>query len=301
MEKGKLANILTQYENVSLETLIESYNKLYGERKQADFYFEEDYKHYSKIYLAKNGLATIEWKNVELSQIPSNIREEIKNKQKAKEEEESRKNLAAEEESRKNEEITLKVYDLYQYNRSIYNAILNNLKEEIKKYFQPRSNLDYFQSGHVPAFSDIDKLTEKKYRSKNTYKVYCKLEDQGFSRAGSQKINRIKEVILVSGTDKTCSLFNNIQIRIPTIEIEGNEVMTEARFENISIDYARGITEVKFRKENIEFSKFAPDTVVIEKIRENLRSKTISRGNYRVYYDFLNVMGEETIFTYIEH
>jgi hypothetical protein len=81
MESGKLAYTLTQYENISYEKLIEVSDGMYGERKIDDLYFDKEYKHYSKIYLAKNGQATIEWRQAELSQIPLSVRKDISNKQ----------------------------------------------------------------------------------------------------------------------------------------------------------------------------------------------------------------------------
>ena len=300
MGNGKLAYILTQFENVSTGKLIQAFNRLYGERKQNDLYFEEDYKHCSKIYLSKNGLATIEWKNVKMNQIPSNIRQEIINKQKAQEDEAIQKKLAAEEERKRIEEITSKVYDLYKYNRPRYDGILFSIKKEIKEYFMPSSDGSYHPRSNAPSFSNLANTNEKKYRFSNTYNAYYKLEDQGYSNAGVHRVNQIKKITLIAGTDKTCSLFEDLLIKIPIIEIDGNEVLTEALFENISVDYIRGITWVRIRKDNVEFIKFPPDTDVIEKIRQDIRSTTRGSGQCIIEYEFLKVLGDETIKTQLE-
>jgi len=65
MSNGKLSYIKTQYQNVSTEKLNEIYNNLYGESKRKGLFYDTDYEHYSKIYLAKNGLATIEYRKAE--------------------------------------------------------------------------------------------------------------------------------------------------------------------------------------------------------------------------------------------
>jgi hypothetical protein len=76
--------------------------------------------------------------------------------------------------------------------------------------------------------------------------------------------------------------------------------LTEALFENISVDYIRGITWVRIRKDNVEFIKFPPDTDVIEKIRQDIRSTTRGSGQCIIEYEFLKVLGDETIKTQLE-
>ncbi len=61
MENGKLAYVLTQYENISVSKLKEYYDRSYSDKKAGDLYFSDDYKNYSKIYLHQNGLATVKW------------------------------------------------------------------------------------------------------------------------------------------------------------------------------------------------------------------------------------------------
>ena len=53
MENGKLSYILTQFENISTDQVKENYTSLYSKSKINDFYFDDNYKNYSKIYLAK--------------------------------------------------------------------------------------------------------------------------------------------------------------------------------------------------------------------------------------------------------
>jgi len=80
MEKGKLAYILSQFENISVDKLRDSYSTNYGENKIGELYFSDDYEHYSKIYLANNGIATVEWRKTVISELPSGIQQTVKSK-----------------------------------------------------------------------------------------------------------------------------------------------------------------------------------------------------------------------------
>lgn len=297
MEYGKLAYTLTQYENVSTEKLIDVYDDLYEERKINKLYFDEEYKHYSKIYLAKNGQATIEWRKAELNQIPISVRKEIEKKQKAKENEEYQSELARQKELEREKEIKSKTYDLKEYN-SLYNETLNEIKNEIVNYFH-KSSSRYRGSSNIPTYDDLANGNEKKYRFTNTYTAYYKLEDHSRPSqmygnvlvAGSRDVRQEKEIKLISGTDNSCSLFNSISIKIPTIEIQGYEVMTEATFSNIEVDYAKGITIVKIKSGEVEFKSFPPDKDIQEKITEKLKSEP--KGKYIVKYEIGNISGKE--------
>jgi len=303
MEYGKLAYTLTQYENVSKEKLIEVYDGLYEERKINNLYFDEEYKHYSKIYLAQNGQATIEWRKAELSQIPSSVRKEIENKQKAKENEEYQQKLAEEKEEQKRLEITSKLYDLDIYNKSAYNSVLSDIKQGISNYFNSSEKSNYYNRSSIPSFDELANGNVKKFRYTNIYNAYYKLDDHSRPSqmygnvlvAGSRDVRQEKEITNISGNDKSSSLFDAISIRIPTIEVEGYKVMTEARFENISVDFAKGITIVKIKNGNVEFLEYTPDNDLIDKIKEKL--KTEPKGKYIIKYEYSKIMGDENLNT----
>jgi hypothetical protein len=78
MENGKLAYTLTQYETITITNLKAHYNKLYSKNKIGELYYSDDYKHYSKVYLSKNNLATIEWRKTNLKNLPMNVQNKIK-------------------------------------------------------------------------------------------------------------------------------------------------------------------------------------------------------------------------------
>lgn len=306
MDNGKLAYILTQYENVSTDKLKKVYDQLYGPRTINELYFEEDFKHYSKIYLANNGYATIEWRKAELNQIPSTVRLEIENRQKAREAEEYQLKLAEKREEQKRNQVTSKIYDLAIYDKTAYNSIIDEIKKEITNYFHSTPNTSYYQRSNIPSFNELANSVKKSYRFANTYNAYYKLEDHSRPTqlsgnvliVGSKDIRQIRDISLVAGTDKNCTLFDAIPIGIPTIQVESYDVMTEARFENLNIDYAKGITLVKIKKGDIEFINFPPDSDLIERIKTKLELEP--KGKYILKYEVSKIMDTQTINTELE-
>ena len=80
MENKKLSYVLTQFENISIEKLRENYNSMYSESTISGFFFFDQYKNYSKIYLAKNGLATIEMRKTIISELPKAVQQTLNSK-----------------------------------------------------------------------------------------------------------------------------------------------------------------------------------------------------------------------------
>lgn len=80
MENNKLSYVLTQFENISIEKLRENYNSMYSESTISGFFFFDKYKNYSKIYLAKNGLATIEMRKTIISELPKAVQQTLTSK-----------------------------------------------------------------------------------------------------------------------------------------------------------------------------------------------------------------------------
>lgn len=83
MQNSKLSYILTQYENISLDKLKKNYDRNHGKNYINGLYFSDDFEHYTKIYLSDNGLATTEWKNTVISELPTSIQETIRIKRDA--------------------------------------------------------------------------------------------------------------------------------------------------------------------------------------------------------------------------
>lgn len=307
MKNGKLEYTINQYKNISTSTLIGFYNKIYEDKKIGDYYFSNDFEYYSKIYLAKNKLATVEWRKTE----PKMLSLEIQKKLKIEQNTEKERLRVEEEEKIKEQEIKSKTYDLKENNVSLYNENYNEIISKILDYLQelPISSrysraskpYDYYGDTNIPTFRILAKSKENKYRFKNTYTAYYILKDNSRPSenlgsmivAGSYDVNQKGKITLDSGTDNSCSLFNHISFRIPTIKVQEYEVMTEATFPNISVDYAKGITIIKIKSDEINFVDFAPDDDIQNKLKEKLKNEIV--GKYVVKYEVGNIAGKEFV------
>lgn len=186
-------------------------------------------------------------------------------------------------------EITSKTYDLQEYDTTAYNRFIKSIKSNIKEYLES-SSLERFTVN-----------SDNKFRFTNSYNAYFGLEDQrkpsqligNEAHVGSDDIQQVRKIISLGGTDSDCSLFKNISVNIPTIQIENFEVMTEAYIKDISIDYAKGISIVKIRNGKVKFLKSIPDTDLIDALNKELSYK--QNGKYYVRYLYINVMGEKSI------
>ena len=79
MKNGKLAYVLTQYEDISTKYLKDLLDKSYSDYKYGEYYFSKDYKHNSRVYLASNNNSTVEWRQTELNKLPKEIQNKISN------------------------------------------------------------------------------------------------------------------------------------------------------------------------------------------------------------------------------
>ena len=204
MEHGQLAYVLTQYEDVSTEQLTEFYENNYGEYKSGKLYFSDDYKHYSKIYLTKNGYATVEWRKTEPNELPAHLKTKISNKLKAEQEAEVKRIKEKEERIEKENNIKSKTYDLEEYDSTKYNSFVNNLRNSLIERLKSNSSFpDYYKIKHG---------SQKYFRFKSTYTAYYKLVDysresvnQGYYvAAGSSDVRNEHKFTLVSGNDTSC-------------------------------------------------------------------------------------------------
>lgn len=297
MEREKLDRIVTQYENISKEKLEELYLNIYSDRKIENYYFDEDYKHFSQIYLANNGYASVEYNQTKTSNLPSGIKLQVENKLKEIEDAERKKKIAEEERKQKIREIKSKTYDLEEHNKQLYKKVFAEQKQRIKEYFETKSG--YRNANKFPSFYDLELSDKKSKQFNNVYTVKYKLEDHSregvdhgfYIEAGSRDIKRTYEAVLVSGDDKECELIKTALISIPTIKIEGVEAMTKANFENIKVDFTRGITEIKIKKGEIAFTKDAPEINIQNIIKSELWN--CKKGKYTVKYEIGEIMGEE--------
>jgi hypothetical protein len=294
IESGKLAYTLTQYENISTSKLTAFYNDNYNDTKYGEFYFSNDYKHYSKIYLAKNQNATIEWRKTDVKSLPLTIRPQVEKKIKENENEKLRQQQEAEEERRKEKEIKSKTYDLAYYDSSKYKYFVAELSYRIAEVLlKPKS--------FVPDFLTIEQEEKKYFRINNIYNAHYKLVD--YSResvnhgsyivAGTNDIRSENNFTLISGTDNECRLLKLATVTLPKISIEGYGVMTEATLNNITVDFVKGLSKVKVKNGLVSFVKNPPPLDVQEQLTQKLKTET--NGSFYIKYQVGQIMGSPFI------
>jgi len=305
MEKEKLTYIITQFENISLEKLHSIHNKLYN-NKLNDCFFSADYSEYSKVYLAENGNATIKLMKTDTTQLPKSIKGIVIKKLKENEEIEKQKKLAIEQEKKRAIEIKAKTYDLFEYDKIKYEETFAKIKKNILEHFYQNSfyyNKIYPQ---IPTYSELENGNDKKYIFRNTYSAYFKLEDYSTESgnygslivAGSHEIRQKNEIKLVTGTDTKCNLFSSFPMQIPTIKIDNYEVMTEARYENINVEFTKGITIAELENGEIKFIENEPCKDVQSQIAEKISFE--AEGKYIVKYEASNINGEVEVKTTVQ-
>jgi hypothetical protein len=295
MEHGQLAYVLTQYEDFSTDQLNDFFNISYSDYKSGGLYFSEDYKHYSKIYLANNGYATVEWRKTKPNELPSNLKTKIESKLKAKQEEDAKRLKEEEERIQKGKEIKSKTYNLKEYDQTKYNSFVDNLRYSLIELLKSNSSF--------PDYNGIEHESQKYFRFKNLYSAQYKLVnysresvDYGYNvAAGSNDIKSENKYTLVSGNDNTCQFIKQASPSLPTISYEGYTVMTEASVDDISVNYVKGITTVKIKNGAVTYKKDLPPTDFQSIISEKLKNEP--NGLYVVKYEVGQVMGDNFIKT----
>ena len=176
MKNEILIKIIKQYQNISIEKLIEFYDKEYNNSKINNLYFTDDYKYFYKLYLASNGFASVECLKTDSYNISNTTKNLIEKKLKEKEQKE-KEQKEYEIEFKKKKEIRETAHDLEKYDTLQYkllyniliNSIYNGLQEKlIKKHNSPL----YFYTG-IPYFKQISQsnLERKKFRFSKIYNI----------------------------------------------------------------------------------------------------------------------------------
>ncbi|MEA4986170.1 hypothetical protein SDC9_36806 [bioreactor metagenome] len=269
---------LRQFENISIEELESLYNEFYVERKFGNYYFNKDFDIYYELYLADNNLATTRSKKVVLSNFNSKIRSWIEKKQ----EEvfiEKQKQLELEQENErkikaKEDSIKSAIFDLKINSYPTYRRFTENLSLKIKNEL---SNNDLF------AFQIISKSKLKKNRFTSEYNLqYGYIKDEK-----SEDFEYFESIVFIRGNDEEIQSLKNVNL--PPIYINKIEAHTEAKFENIKIDFVRGITKVKIRNGEIVYRKGIPDEDIKEVLSKQLKEK--ENGLYFVRYEVSDILG----------
>jgi len=303
MGKEKLAYILTEYENVSKEKLIDLYDNLYKNTKVGNFYFDEDFEHFSRIFLANNGHATIEWKKADITTLPTSILNKIK----LKKEIISKRKLDRETELKKKKIYTSKEYELLDYRPNMYIELENKFREKILDYLVSSENSDFKSSDAIPIpkYWQLQGRVLKKYRYSKSFIAHCKTNNhfrEDYVDSSSSGKLRLRKTTCISG----CDGFNGFRNLIswvgvyPEIQVEGYKVNSKADIK-IQIDYAKGVSRIKIKKGYFEFIENNPDKDLESKIRSKIEENiTGLKGKFFVKYEYYNIMDSTNINVIIE-
>lgn len=281
MKNEKLDFILTQYEEFSLQEL-EKYYKGLGKFKFENYYFSEDYRTFSEIYLHENGLATVKWSKT----LPANfqspvLREKLDIEFAKQDEEENLKKEKAIEKNRNEELITSKIYNLKTVSPEDFEYVVSRQIDLIRGNFFLHSK----KNSYPTLFPSLEKAknTDKKFiRIKNSYNV------EFTSRNDRSLIIKVEHL---SGSDSERKLFDITPLSsFPVLKVEGLNVKSQVKIENMEVDLTSGITEVRIRNGNVKFEEFPPEGDLQIPIEESLKKK--SNGKYIVEYQVANIMGE---------
>ena len=74
--------------------------------------------------------------------------------------------------------------------------------------------------------------------------------------------------------------------------------MTEVTLNEVSVDFTRGLTEVKIKGGAVDFKKYPPEQDLQQKIFDKLKSEP--NGRYLVKYEVADIMGQTDVNKEIE-
>jgi len=260
IEKSKLVYILTQYEDISTEKLKNFYTKSDDYVKVEDYYFTDNWEHYSKIYLALNGYATVEWGKSNSDKIPVEIKKIIDKKIKNIE---HQKNINL---NKENEKLLFErkntMYNYQVLNSNDYNEIEIGITKKIKEILstEDSENIDF----KIDIIFQIDTLLNK---SQNI--VFRDLENLNIKN----KINSYLETVKLKPTYK-----NEY-----TVNSKAKYTLKFSQFSN-EFYFSKNNNELSLKKGNI--SIFEDNKLIIfDKISSN------PDGKYKIIFDKTNLNG----------
>lgn len=303
IKNNKLAYILTEYENISIEDLISSYDKFHKNTKVGDFYFDEDFEHFSIIFLANNRHTTVEWKKTDITTLSTSMLNKIK----LKKEIISKRKLDRETELQRKKIYTSKEYELLDYRPNMYIELENKFREKILDYLASSENPDFKSSDAIPIpkYWKLQGRILEKYRYSKSFIAHCKTNNhfrEDYVDSSSSGKLRLRKTTCISG----CDGFNGFRNLIswvgvyPEIQIEGYKVNSKADIK-IQIDYAKGVSRIKIKKGYFEFIENNPYKDLESKIRLKIEENiTGLKGRFFVKYEYYNIMGSTNINVIIE-
>ena len=276
MDHDTLAYILAQYKNVSTEKLKSIYDNLSDRHRIGEYYFTENFMHYSEIYKAENGLASASYTKTLIENLPDNMRSLVSSKIKEQESAQALKYLTEEREKKRIDSIKSIVYDISIYDPTLYKEQQFEVKKEILFYL--RSIGQHVQNSFYQF-------------GPNVYDLEYTLNELTSSSATGFNHN------LISGSDSSCTLFNNVFVTMPSTKIDGIKVRTLASFKSFKVCYFKGNVTVKSNKKGrVKYLKGIPDfNNLQDKILKELQN--VESGKHSISYE-TGILGDEP-FTFI--
>lgn len=221
------------------------------------------------------------------------------------------------QQQQKRAEILSKVYDLQQYDLNKYNAFKRRINQIFVEAFK-RASIEssnsssmgkiarkerYYSFKWVPSYAELwNKSQEKKFRYTISSAVYLKSSSNGYivldesktrSEIGEFTLNDSGLSMINGSGDRDWSEYWYLDAKY-NLTIDGYEVKVGAEIP-VVIDYAKGVTEVRIRRGELEFVNYIPDDDLVEKIRNELYEKLpksngrLNNTSYIVLYAYSNI------------
>lgn len=276
IQNGNLSKIITQYKNISLKELQTALSKL--NTTIGNYFFDNDFEHYSRIYLSSNGLATKEYTQTVIKELPLNIKDQIQSLR-----QDFRKTTEVDENVKKKKEIEKQQFKSHPLNLQIirpliYEKLVNDLQDNLAKFFDSKyfiknSELLKTENGfkYVIGEYNLKVFTEDHSRAAVVYRNYIE--------AGSHDVKTKNEITVVSGFE-TKNIAEKISLYLPTIDSNNIECMTVAYFNNVKFTYTKGLSILQVaKKQNISIVKYQlnPDiqTIIFDAMKDQKKGKYI--------------------------
>lgn len=196
-----------------------------------------------------------------------------------------------------------KIYNLEEYDKGMYQDVVDELREAVIKHFQTASTER--DKTNFPDFRSLRREGNKHARYTSTYDLHYKLhpENKPVNELGYNSLNwhdgfqTLLKKKNVTG-DTNYPLYDKARIRIPHVVKSGIKAKTEVYLKNVQVDFARGITEVKVKKGRVEIKENQPDIDLQIYIENKLMYEP--SGYYHVEYEISNIMGKRQVFVETE-
>ncbi len=263
MSKGKLSYVLTQYRDLSVSELKKKYDNLYLDSKVEDFYLSDDFKAYNKIYLHKNGLATVEWRNLDTNKLSNSSKTKIKTLKEVSE----KKQIEEKQKREKIQYLESKYFDITEYD-TLY----------ISKIYPKIETLAIEN-----VFEDLKIREGEQKQIREQFILTLKASKNNTSSLGAHVRNRNQET-----PEFFPNILYNLNLKMPVIKEQYQDKVYELnRFIEINLNYDLivGIVNVKKKKTIIDVLNNPTFSHEYKKAIEDLL-KNEDNGIYQIKYQF---------------